>query len=122
MIEGLPIVVVVGVVIVFALVIGTFIFNAGRGISEWSSNNNQPVLIVQAKVVTKRTNVSVHHHHHANHTHDSTSTQYFATFELERGERREFQISGREFGLLAEGDAGELTYQGTRYKGFNRRL
>lgn len=124
--DGFPAIIIVGIVIVFAIVIVTFIFNAAKGVAEWNDNNQQPVLIEQAKIVTKRTNVSVnrHHHHHDSHihSHDSTSTQYFATFELENGERREFQMSGREFGLLAEGDAGELTFQGTRYKGFNRRV
>ena len=35
-------------------------------------------------------------------------------------ERKEFGMSGREYGLLAEGDPGMLTFQGTRYKGFTR--
>jgi hypothetical protein len=47
-------------------------------------------------------------------------TAYFATFELESGERLEFVLSGRAYGLLAEGDSGTLTYQGTRYHGFER--
>jgi hypothetical protein len=29
-------------------------------------------------------------------------------------------MSGREYCLLAEGDLGTLTFQGTRYKGFSR--
>jgi Uncharacterized protein conserved in bacteria (DUF2199)/Protein of unknown function (DUF2500) len=36
------------------------------------------------------------------------------------GDRREFSISGNEYGMLAEGDEGRLTYQGTRYRGFER--
>ena len=27
----------------------------------------------------------------------------------------EFSVSGREYGLLVEGDTGRLTFQGTRY-------
>ena len=118
--DGIGGLIMAGVIIIFVIVIGAFIFSAVKGVSEWSHNNSQPVLIAPAKVVTKRTNVSHHHHHHSNHTHNTSSTQYFATFELEQGERMEFQISGRESGLLAEGDAGELTYQGTRYQGFRR--
>ena len=48
------------------------------------------------------------------------STLYYVTFEVDGGERKEFGLSGREYGLLAEGDAGTLTFQGTRYKGFAR--
>jgi hypothetical protein len=32
----------------------------------------------------------------------------------------ELHVSGQEYGLLAEGDFGSLTYQGTRYLGFVR--
>ena len=32
----------------------------------------------------------------------------------------EFQVSGIEYGMLAEGDTGELTFQGTRYLAFER--
>ena len=32
----------------------------------------------------------------------------------------ELQLSGTEYGLLAEGDQGELSFQGTRYLGFER--
>ncbi len=123
--EGFGQLVMVFIALVFIIVIGAILFRAVKAVSEWSHNNRQPVLIVPAKLVTKRENVTVHRHHHQHgdhhhHSHGSTSTQYFATFELEQGERLEFQISGRESGLLAEGDAGELTYQGTRYQGFRR--
>ena len=40
----------------------------------------------------------------------------------ESGDRLELRMSGREFGTLAEGDKGKLTFQGTRYRGFERRL
>ena len=32
----------------------------------------------------------------------------------------EFHISGKEYGILAEGDIGKLTFQGTRYHSFER--
>ena len=41
--------------------------------------------------------------------------------ELKGGERMEFGLYGKDFGLLVEGDEGVLTYQGTRYHGFDRR-
>jgi len=111
------------IIIVAVIVVGGIIFTVVKSLSEWSSNNDQPVLRVPAKIVARRTNLSVsshHHHHEHHHAHTSTSTQYYATFELDNGERMEFQLDGREAGLLIEGDRGELTYQGTRYHGFDR--
>jgi hypothetical protein len=125
---------VIGFIAVCAVILfGSILFAAIKGLSEWSSNNAQPVLRVPATIVARRTNLSVSsstsgHHHHADHHHThgststSTSTQYYATFELENGERMEFQLPGKEAGLLLEGDEGELTYQGTRYHGFARQL
>lgn len=106
--------------IFFIVVLGIIIFNVVRGVGEWNSNNKQPVLTVVAKLVTKRTNTSRHHHNHNNHMHSSTSTSYYATFEFESGDRMEFHISGKEYGMLVEGDIGKLTFQGTRYHGFER--
>ena len=48
----------------------------------------------------------------------TTSTRYYVTFQVESGDRMEFSVSGREYGLLVEGDTGRLTFQGTRYLGF----
>ena len=50
----------------------------------------------------------------------SSSTTYFATFEVESGDRMELKVSDKEYGMLAEGDIGKLTFQGTRYKSFER--
>ena len=106
---------------VFVIVIGTFIVTAIRGISQWNKNNNSPRLTVPATVVTKRTNVTRHHHGGANgHHHHHTSTTYYVTFQVESGDRMELHVSGSEYGMLAEGDNGRLTFQGTRYHGFER--
>ena len=56
-----------------------------------------------------------------NGRHTSTSTSYYATFQVESGDRMEFLINGREYGLLVEGDRGRLSFQGTRYLGFERK-
>ncbi len=102
---------------VFVIVIGTFIVFAVRGAKTWSKNNASPRLTVSAQVVTKRTQVS-HHHHQDSMSH--TSTAYYATFQVESGDRMEFSVSGSEYGMLAEGDMGNLAFQGTRYLGFER--
>ena len=107
--------------IVFVLVISTFIVTAVKGIGQWNKNNNSPRLTVPATVVSKRTNVTRHHHGGANgHHHHHTSTTYYVTFQVESGDRMELHVAGHEYGLLVEGDNGRLTFQGTRYLGFER--
>jgi hypothetical protein len=101
-------------VLVFVIVIGGILFNLGKGVNEWASNNAQPQLADLAQVVAKRTEVSGGE--------KSTSTRYFVTFELAVGARKELAVSGREYGHLAEGDRGELRHQGTRYLGFTRQV
>lgn len=34
----------------------------------------------------------------------------------------EFRVSDKEYGMLAENDIGRLTFQGTRYLGFERKV
>ena len=107
--------------VMFVLVFGIIIVAMVRGIGEWNKNNHSPKLSVPAKVVSRRTAVSHHHHHQGNgmyHTH--TATSYYATFQVESGDRLELQLSGTEYGLLAEGDRGKLTFQGTRFLSFER--
>ena len=114
--------------LVFLVVLGSFVVIAVRGLGEWNKNNHSPRLTVNAKVVTKRVNVT--HHHHANagdvtgaHGYSSSSsTSYYATFEVDSGDRMELSVNGSEYGLLAEGDRGRLSFQGTRYLGFEREV
>ena len=105
--------------IVFVLFIGIFVVAIVRGIGQWNKNNNSPRLTVPATVVSKRADVS-HRHHAGEHHHTHTSTSYYVTFEVESGDRMELHMSGTEYGLLIEGDKGSLTFQGTRYLGFER--
>ena len=107
--------------IVFLLCTGTFVVILVKGISEWNKNNHSPRLTVPATIVAKRTNVSRHRHNGANgHHHHHTSTTYYVTFQVESGDRMELHLSGQEYGLLVEGDKGNLSFQGTRYLGFER--
>ena len=102
----------------FFLVFGVIIFTLVKRIGEWNKNNHSPRLTVEAIVVTKRNQVS--HHHHDDGMHTTHSTTYYVTFRVESGDRMELRVSGQEFGMLVEGDRGKLTFQGTRYIGFER--
>lgn len=113
--------------LIFGIIVVVMAVTLIRGISEWNTNNHSPRLTVEASVVAKRTDVSYHHHHHnpaaggaAGGRHTTTSTTYYVTFQVESGDRVELHVSGSEFGLLAEGDYGKLSFQGTRYLGFER--
>ena len=109
-------------VIVFVIVIVFFIVTAVKGLSQWNKNNHSPVLTVPALVIAKRTSVSHRHHNHAGGSmHTTSSTRYFATFQVESGDRMELPVSASEYGMLAERDSGRLTFQGTRYLGFERK-
>ena len=104
--------------LMFLLVFGIFLVTFIKGISQWNKNNHSPRLTVPATIVAKRTNVSRHrsgtsHMHH-------TSTTYYVTFQVESGDRMELQVQGHEYGILIEGDRGNLSFQGTRYLGFER--
>lgn len=112
----------IAVTLMFLLVFGMFVVIFIKGIGEWHKNNNSPQLTVWASVVAKRGSVSHHHHHNPDGIgHTTTSTTYYVTFQVASGDRMEFHVSGREFGMLVEGDTGDLTFQGTRYLGFTRR-
>ena len=108
--------------LVFILVIGVFIISIARGIGQWDKNNHAPVLDVEAVVLTKRTDVSSHMHGGTGHTaaHHTYSTSYYVTFEVMSGDRMEFLVPDREYGMLVEGDRGMLRFQGTRYLSFQR--
>ena len=108
--------------IMFLVIMGIFVVTLIQGIRQWNKNNHSPRLTVPATIVAKRTHVSRHHHHTGSGMHHTTrSTSYYVTFQVESGDRMELHVTGQEYGLLAEGDRGGLTFQGTRYLGFERR-
>ena len=108
-------------VVVFVLILCVFIVAAIKGIGQWNKNNHSPRLTVPATVVAKRTDVSHHRHKGANdHVHHHSSTWYYMTFQVDSGDRMEFSVTGPEYGMLIEGDKGNLSFQGTRYLGFER--
>ena len=111
-------------VLVFLLIAGGFLFILISGLREWNKNNHSPRLTVPAVLVSRRTHVSRHSgtHHNGMHHGGHASTSYYVTFQVESVDRMEFAVTGAEYGLLVEGDRGKLTFQGTRYLGFERAL
>ena len=96
---------------VFIFVFGMIIWGVISSIKTNAKNNASPVLTVPAQVVAKRTEVRG----------ENSRTWYYSTFQVESGDRMEFEISGNEYGLLAEADLGLLTFQGSRFQNFERK-
>ena len=95
-----------------------FFWIIGKGIAQFIENENSPVLTGPATIVDMRRKT---HHHHSNGHHHHSHT-YHITFEVQSGDRMELKVPRSEFGLLVEGDEGVLSFQGTRYLGFERKL
>ncbi|QWU13507.1 Protein of unknown function [Paenibacillus sophorae] len=100
---------------IFALVfLFIIIYATFKGIKQWMVNNASELLTVSCTAVSKRFRVR------GGSGDTSASTDYYVTFETPNGDRVELEVPDRLYGLIVEGDRGELTYQGTRFKGFER--
>ncbi len=105
--------------IMFGLFFVVFIVTLLKWISQWSSNNHSPKLTVPATVIAKRADYRRHHHGNGGGT---SSTRYYVTFQVESGDRMELHLTGSQYGLIVEGDQGNLTFQGTRFLNFERQF
>ena len=70
-----------------------------------------PMQRERARVIAKRIDVSGG---------KFTDTDYYVTFELDSGERVEFDVDGKQYGLLTEGDDGILAHQDILFDSFTR--
>lgn len=100
------------------VILGVIGITAAGSIKRSWANSKQPVLTVPSLIVGKRIEVS--HRHDPALSVNRSDSKYYLTFEVESGDRLEFSVSGLEYGQCSEGDEGKLTFQGTRYLGFER--
>lgn len=107
--------------ILFFFVFGMIIYTLVQNVAQWHRNNQSPQLSIDAKIIGKRFHVSHHRYNHNGHHHNTKSTTYYVTFEVRGGDCLELKIPRDEYGLLVEGDIGVLSFQGTRYLGFERK-
>ena len=111
------------VIAIFAVIIIMFILTVVKVVKEWAHNSHSPLLIVDARVVDKRTTSTTHGMHmNANGTTTPTSTfhTYYVTFEVESGDRLELSVPGEEYGYLVKDDEGKLSFKGTKFIKFDR--
>ena len=104
--------------LIFVLLFVIFVVILIQNLKQWRINEKSPRLTVDATVVSKRTHVS--RRRIGNHANISHSTSYYATFQVDSGDRMELRLPGREYGLIVEGDKGKVTFQGTRFLEFER--
>lgn len=103
--------------VVFVFVLGVIVVSLFRNFKQWNHNNHSPRLSVIATVVSKRTYAG---RHAGNNNTAGGYTRYYATFQVESGDRMELELPVNQYGYLVEGDQGKLTFQGTRFISFAR--
>lgn len=106
--------------VILALIIGFILFAIIRALYIWNKNNHSPKLTVHAEVFTKRQDFSTFRHDtNGGFGHYNTMyVKYFVLFQLDNGEKIRLKVKPSEYDLLRERDKGMLTYQGSRYLGF----
>ena len=102
--------------LIFVMAVGIVVAKLIGYWLQWNQNQQLPRLTVFAKVVSKRTSII----YLSETDHDHISKRYFVTFEVANGGKMEFSVSGPEFRALAEEDKGSLSFQESRYLGFER--
>ncbi|OXS72323.1 hypothetical protein B1B04_16440 [Lysinibacillus sp. KCTC 33748] len=71
----------------FFIVFGVIAFSIIKSTLQWSKNNNEPLLTVPAKAVTKRSNTS------GGSGNSSAHTSYYVTFEVQSSVRLEINYA-----------------------------
>ncbi len=112
-----PVEVLLSVVLFLGICVVTLILI--RSICQWIRNNRSPIMSVAATVEGKRVSKNPVTNRMANgHQYITFTTTHYVAFQTETGELMEFPVSGSEYECLTSGQFGILTYQGTRYHGF----
>lgn len=99
--------------IMFVIVVYITAFTVSN-LKKRSRNRKSPRLDVSAKVLGKRAE-------YYRYDDRERMASYYATFEVNSGDRMELEILESEYGLLFEGDKGILTFQGTEFISFVRK-
>jgi hypothetical protein len=91
-------------IILLALIVSLVLFTAAKSVLRRLKGGNLPLLVVNARVASLR----------------SEGERHFVAFEFPNGQPVEFEMSEKEIGALAQGDAGRLTFQGERFVSFKK--
>ena len=106
-------------IILFATIIG---FSIIFIVVHWIKDKRSPRIVVYSTISNKRTQKdNVYRQRNAApgmHTHKIIT--YYVTFDSETGEQIELRVSKLKYSKLRKGYKGKLTFQGTKYIGFER--
>ncbi|WNS46895.1 DUF2500 domain-containing protein [Paenibacillus sp. MMS20-IR301] len=100
--------------LVLLLITGYIAYTIVKAMKTWMTNNASPLQSRLVTAVTKRIEVW------GGRGHAQANTSYYVTFEFHDGTRMELEVKAKAFAQIVEGDRGQLSYQGTRFKGFVR--
>lgn len=103
---------------VFLLAIITYL----RVNAEYRKNLKSPLLTRKAKLISKRVEVKGHKNPDKDPKLNPTARIYHVLrFRLDNGELLEFDVQEDEYNQVVEGTLGQLTSQGTWFKGFEQK-
>ncbi len=104
-------------VTIFIIFVSILLSNLARK----KQDDASPRLTVPAQVVSRRTELlRSAGTRNMNMALGAGRTDYYVTFQVESGDRMEFQVEGTQYGMLVEGDRGQLSFQGKRFLDFTR--
>ncbi|MNM86227.1 hypothetical protein D3C76_62250 [compost metagenome] len=115
-IREVPLFVKVIAAVLLIFVVGSLLFVVIKGLYVWLSNNAAEVLQRSCRIIDKRIDMW------GSGNHSNLSSNYYITFEFEDSSRIELYVTHSYYGIISVGDRGTLTYQGTRFKDFDRRV
>ena len=82
--------------------------------------DKEPVVTVDASVISKREKPIYRRENSSAKNNMIVRIIYYATFRTKEQKEIELSVTKEEWDLLAEGDEGELTYQGNWYQEFEK--
>ena len=104
--------------LIFAVVIGGITWQQIQKMRGSARNDTLPVLTTSATLVSKRKEIMAQPPGINPKNQIPPSTTFFASFRLPDSQTVEVQMDDAQFATLTEGEAGRLTYRGTRFLGF----
>ena len=108
---------IISFIVMFSIIIGLSLIIVVR---QWWKNKHSLLIVTQSTISDKR----IEEHYIRSKRSEGLGYRtrkvliYYITFDLEGGEHIELRVSKLEYAELEKGSSGKLTFQGTKYIGF----
>ncbi len=102
----------------FVVILGRLAVQGITAFRQHRKNEVSPLLTVEARLVGRREDVTSFSAS-GEHMGGTSYTAYYGSFAVESGDVLELRMKREEYDALREGDTGRLTFQGTRFHGFD---